>query len=70
MDFRDDPADMMPGRRFREIAGILAAGYLRLRKHHPQLAQDPSDPADKRLDCSSETSPPLAGESTEKEGRG
>jgi hypothetical protein len=40
MDFLDDPEDLTPAQRLAEIAVILAAGYLRLRGHVPQLAND------------------------------
>lgn len=37
----DNPEDMTPHERFQEVAAILAAGYLRMRKrfvHSPGLA--------------------------------
>jgi hypothetical protein len=54
MDFLDDPDEMTPEARLREVAAILAAGYLRLRSGGHVLAQEPSGPAappDKPLDC-------------------
>lgn len=41
MHLHDDPAAMIPDERRREIAGILAAGFLRLRNR----AALPADPA-------------------------
>ncbi len=34
----DDPEEMTPDERLQEIAGILAIGYLRLKKQTPCLA--------------------------------
>jgi hypothetical protein len=36
MDFLGDPEEMMPEERLREIAAILATGYLRLRGRRPE----------------------------------
>jgi hypothetical protein len=57
MDFHDDPAEMSPSERLSEVAAILAAGYLRLRRH-PQLA-GPPETAESRLDSWGEPRPPL-----------
>ena len=57
MDFLDDPAEMSPSERFSEVAAILAAGYLRLRRH-PDLAPAP-ETAESRLDSRGEPRPPL-----------
>ena len=57
MDFLDDPAEMSPSERLSEVAAILAAGYLRLRRH-PELAAAP-ETAESRLDTPGEPRPPL-----------
>ena len=57
MDFLDDPEEMTPEERLREIAAILAVGYLRLRSRDPVLA--PTS-ADKRLDVPGQPSRSLA----------
>jgi len=53
MDFLDDPEEMTPEERLGELAAILAAGYLRLRRSNLKLAADPDSPpfTEKRLDC-------------------
>jgi hypothetical protein len=57
MDFITDPEEMSPSERLSELAAILAAGYMRLRKR-PELAA-PTDPPDSRLDSRGEQRPPL-----------
>jgi hypothetical protein len=53
MDFLDDPAEMTPEQRLAEIAAILAAGYLRVRRGNAQLAPADSSPlTEKPLDSS------------------
>jgi hypothetical protein len=52
MDSVDDPEEMTPELRLREIAVILAAGYLRLRRSHGSTAF-----TENPLDCSR---PPMA----------
>ncbi len=39
----DDPEEMTPEERFKEVAAILAAGYLRLKKKTPYLPDLDSD---------------------------
>ena len=63
MDFLDDPEEMTPKERLREIAAILALGLLRLRSRGLELAAGPTDPctsADKRLDVPGQPSGSLA----------
>lgn len=55
-DFLDDPAEMTPSQRRREIAAILAKGVLRLRQCRESLPDSqPSCTAEKdsesRRDC-------------------
>ena len=61
MDFIADPAEMAPAERLRELAAILARGYLRFRKRkitgYPTV--DPSESDDSRLDFPAEPRPPL-----------
>jgi hypothetical protein len=60
MDFIDDPEDLTPEERTAEIAAILATGYMRLRGHVPQLANDaiPAPPSTENpLDCSDDRVP-------------
>ena len=57
MDFITDPEEMSPSERLSELAAILAAGYMRLRKR-PELAA-PVDSPDSRLDSPGEQRPPL-----------
>ena len=40
----DDPSELSPDQRFRELADILAAGVLRLRKQQT-LAGQPAEPS-------------------------
>ena len=39
----DDPKEMTPEERFKEVSAILAAGYLRLKKRTPYLPELTSD---------------------------
>ena len=39
----DDPREMTPEERFKEVSAILAAGYLRLKKRTPYLPELTSD---------------------------
>jgi hypothetical protein len=57
MNFRDDPAEMTPEDRLREVTAIFAAGYLRLRTRGVELAAGPSTFTENPLDCSG---PPMA----------
>jgi hypothetical protein len=57
MLFEDDPDEMTPEARLAEIATILAAGFLRLRKRGVEHAADPSPSTENPLDCSG---PPMA----------
>jgi hypothetical protein len=61
MAFHDDPEEMTPEQRLREVASILAAGCLRLRAS-PQPALGPDSPnsfTDKELDVSGHPRPPV-----------
>jgi hypothetical protein len=61
MQFLDDPEEMTPEERFREVAAILADGYSRLRAR-PELGSDPNSLnsfTDKGLDVSGLPRPPL-----------
>jgi hypothetical protein len=40
MNFLDDPEELMPEERLREIAAILATGYLRLTRRRPERVAD------------------------------
>ena len=54
MDFLDDPEEMTPEQRLAEIAAILAAGYLRVRRSRPEpVAPFTENP----LDCSGDERP-------------
>lgn len=39
MYYLDDPEEMSPEKRLREVAAILALGYLRLKKQTPYLPE-------------------------------
>ncbi|MBU1699668.1 MAG: hypothetical protein KJ970_09250 [Candidatus Eisenbacteria bacterium] len=55
MDFLENPEEMMPEQRLRELAAILAAGFIRLRNRNPELASTPDQSAastEKPLDVS------------------
>jgi hypothetical protein len=47
MEFLDDPEEMTPEQRLSEVACILAAGYIRLRR-----SRDSAPSAENPLDCS------------------
>ncbi len=59
VSFLDDPKDMTPEARLGEVAAILAAGYLRLRRSATQLAPVAGSPpfTEKPLDSSGEPLP-------------
>ncbi|MBU1702082.1 MAG: hypothetical protein KJ970_07520 [Candidatus Eisenbacteria bacterium] len=54
MDFLDNPDVMTPEQRLRELAAILAAGYLRLRTRQSELSspENSNSFGDKELDVS------------------
>ena len=62
MDFLDNPDEMTPEQRLRELASILSAGFIRLRSRTIELAS-PSDHSaastEKPLDVSGHPSLPL-----------
>jgi hypothetical protein len=59
MDFLDDPDEMAPEERLAEIAVILAAGYLRMRRStaEPAPTASPHPFTEKPLDSSREPLP-------------
>ena len=59
MEFLDDPGEMTAAQRLREIAGILAVGYLRLREQRTLLASEAAPSTENPLDCSRAPNPPL-----------
>ncbi|MBU1700159.1 MAG: hypothetical protein KJ831_08415 [Candidatus Eisenbacteria bacterium] len=61
MDFLENPEDMTPEERLRELASILAAGYLRLRTRQSELSspENSNSFGDKELDVSGDPSLPL-----------
>ena len=63
MPFPRDPDEMSPTARLAEVAEILAAGYLRQRKH----AAESASPAHKRLDCADDQRPLCDGRLTDRE---
>jgi hypothetical protein len=55
MDFAEDPEELSPEARLQELASILAAGYLRMKRGAAELAFEPSAPSpftENPLDCS------------------
>ena len=54
MEFLDDPEEMTPAQRLAEVAAILAAGYLSVRRSR----LEPIAPfTEKPLDCSGDERP-------------
>ena len=67
MDFLDDPEEMEAEQQLREIAAILAAGYLRLLDQRTVFASDATPSPENPLDCSDPPAPPLGERSTGRE---
>jgi hypothetical protein len=60
----DDPTDLTPDQRRREVAGILARGVLRLHGMHsidPEVACDAPESAESSLELSAAPRPHVTG---------
>jgi hypothetical protein len=61
----DDPAEMTPAERLREVAALLAQGFLRLKSRPVALsdsAAEPAEPEDSsgKIPCNSDQKTPLS----------